>query len=399
VSPSHGPVHSPGRRAAPVRPADDTPAIDSTSESREGHRSTPFGPLPTRRVVIGTVRTPFVRGGADYQVHALGDRLVRHGYLAEVVSLPFACHPREEILAHAAAWRLLDLSESNGRPIDLAIGTRFPAYCMRHPRKVAWLTHHHRAAAADLRGAPPFDLPHGEADAGFEQRLRDLDRQMLDECRRVLTNTRSTATRVEESCGVAAEVLRHPPRLAGRLRRGPAGNYVVAAGGLDATTRVDLLVRAFVDVDPPLRLVVAGEGTGRDALASLASQLGVGDRIDLAGDVHDEELVTLYAGALATTLVAFDEDSGDATLESFLAHKPVVTTCDSGEPLALVEDGVNGRVCPPEASALAAAINGLAADRARAAALGSAGFERARTITWDGVVESLVASSGVGSGG
>jgi hypothetical protein len=32
------------------------------------------------------------------------------------VSVPFKWYPKEEILAHAAAWRLLDLSESNGRP-------------------------------------------------------------------------------------------------------------------------------------------------------------------------------------------------------------------------------------------------------------------------------------------
>jgi hypothetical protein len=33
----------------------------------------------------------------------------------------------------------------------------------------------------------------------------------------------------------------------------------------------------------------------------------------------------------------------------------------------------------------------LAADRARAASLGLAGQERARAITWDGVIEKLVA--------
>ena len=40
--------------------------------------------------------------------------------------------------------------------------------------------------------------------------------------------------------------------------------------------------------------------------------------------------------------------------------------------------------------AIAAAVNRLAGDRARAASLGLAGFERARSITWDRVIEKLV---------
>jgi len=52
----------------------------------------------------------------------------------------------KEILPHAAAWRLLDLSESNGRPVDLVVASKFPTYFVRHPCKVAWLIHQYRAA-------------------------------------------------------------------------------------------------------------------------------------------------------------------------------------------------------------------------------------------------------------
>jgi len=44
----------------------------------------------------------------------------------------------------------------------------------------------------------------------------------------------------------------------------------------------------------------------------------------------------------------------------------------------------------PEAEAVAGAINALARDRARAASMGDAGYDRARAITWDGVIEKLV---------
>jgi len=85
-----------------------------------------------------------------------------------------------------------------------------------------------------------------------------------------------------------------------------------------------------------------------------------------------------------------DEDYGYVTLEAFLAQKPVITTADAGGPLEFVVDGGNGLVVDAAPEAIAAAIARLAADRSLARRLGEAGFERARTITWDGVVDRLV---------
>jgi glycosyltransferase involved in cell wall biosynthesis len=112
--------------------------------------------------------------------------------------------------------------------------------------------------------------------------------------------------------------------------------------------------------------------------------------VHFAGAVTDEALLALYAGALGVFFAPFDEDYGYVTLEAFLAHKPVVTARDSGGTLEFVEDGVNGWICDPRPEAVADAFCRLAANRAEAAALGDAGFERARLVTWDGVIEKLV---------
>jgi hypothetical protein len=48
-------------------------------------------------------------------------------------------------------------------------------------------------------------------------------------------------------------------------------------------------------------------------------------------------------------------------------------------------------VVDPTPESLGAAITRLAVDRARARSLGDAGYDRARGITWDGVVETLMA--------
>ena len=104
-----------------------------------------------------------------------------HGCLVERVSVPFKWYPKQELMAHAAAWRLLDLSESCGRPIDLVIPTKFPTYCVRHPRKVTWLMHQYRAAY-DLCGTEYADFDHREEDTAVRERIRELDREMLGEC-------------------------------------------------------------------------------------------------------------------------------------------------------------------------------------------------------------------------
>jgi len=68
----------------------------------------------------------------------------------------------------------------------------------------------------------------------------------------------------------------------------------------------------------------------------------------------------------------------------------VITATDAGGPLEFVEDGVNGAVVAPEPDAVGAAFGRLHADRRHAAALGDAGFARASTVTWHGVIDRLV---------
>ena len=129
-----------------------------------------------------------------------------------------------------------------------------------------------------------------------------------------------------------------------------------------------------------MRLIVVGEGPlRRAARAGGRRRAGVADRVTFAGGVDDEQLVELYAGALAVVFPPFDEDYGYVTLEAFLARKPVVTTTDAGGPLEFVEDGVNGLVVEPDAGGDRRRDRATRRrPRAGARSLGDAGFERAR---------------------
>ena len=342
-----------------------------------------------RTILVCEAQVPFVRGGAEYHVRELVSQLRLHGYDAELVSVPFKWYPKTEILAHAGAWRLLDLTESNGRPIDLVIATKFPTYFARHPHKVAWLIHQHRAAY-ELAGTPFSDFTHTDEDVALRERLIALDTAMLGECRRIFANAANTAHRTSRFNGLAAEPLYHPPRLAPRLRRGESGNYMLSVGRLEAVKRVDLAIRAMVSAPEEISLRIAGTGTIRDSLEMLVADLDLGSRVQFLGEVSDDEIIDLYAGALGVIFPPYDEDFGYVTLEAFLAGKPVITTTDAGGPNEFVVTDVNGYSVDPEPAAIGEAIGALAADRHRAVALGDAGYDRARLVTWSGVIEKLV---------
>jgi glycosyltransferase involved in cell wall biosynthesis len=340
------------------------------------------------RVVVAEARVPLARDGAELHAQSLVTQLRMRGHEAESVALPF--HGRKhELLEEAAAWRMLNLSSSNARPIDLLIATRFPTWFARHPRKVVWLIHQHRAAY-DLYGTPYSDFTDSAADTRLRAQLTELDSKMFAECERIVTNAQNTADRVQRFNDVSARPLYHPPPIADRLRSGPYGDDILLVARLEPLKRVELAVRAMAHVPAPARLVIVGEGSQRAALEREAAQSTAADRIDFKGALWGDAVADLYAGARGVVYAPFDEDYGYVTLEAFLAARPVITATDSGGPLEFVRNDINGFVTDPDAASLAAAINRLAADRSLAERLGRAGQSIARTITWDGVIEQLL---------
>ena len=115
------------------------------------------------------------------------------------------------------------------------------------------------------------------------------------------------------------------------------------------------------------------------------------DRIDFAGAVAFQDLVELYSNCLAVYFAPFQEDYGYITLEAFLSRKPVLTAPDSGGPTEFVEDGETGCVVELDAEKLAECLRDLHTHRERSTAMGEAGYERVREISWDAAIDALVA--------
>ena len=343
------------------------------------------------RILILEAQVPFVHGGAEILVRELAAALSARGHEAEIVSVPFLDYPKDELWAGAEAWRRLDVTSAGNRDVDLVIATKFPTYFARHPRKVLWLVHQHRAAY-ELAGTRFSDFAHTPHDVAVRRRLIEIDTQMLRECIAHFTIARTVSDRLLKYNAISSEALYNPPKLAARLRPGAYGDYMLTVTRLEHVKRVDLAIDAFEHASSSTRLLVAGDGSIRRQLSEYIERRGLRDRVVLLGRVDDEMLIDLYAGCRAVLFAPYQEDYGYVTLEAFLSRKPVITALDSGGTLEFVRDGVNGYVCAPTPHALAEAVNTLAADAALAASLGERGHATAAAITWDNVVERLTAA-------
>ena len=338
------------------------------------------------RIAVCSPQVPFVRGGAEVMADDLVAALRARGHEAELVSIPFKWYPGTRVLDQAFLWRLVDLMESDGRRIDRVIATKFPAYCVRHPNKVAWVLHQFRQAY-DYDRTELGQFSESPEDRATIRALERLDRVALGEARKVFATSRNVADRLARSVDIAAEVLPHPPQALA-FRSAEPEDYVLSVNRLDRAKRIDLLIEA-AKANRALRVVITGDGPDRGRLERLASDLN--GQVEFTGRVDDERLADLYARCLGVYYAPVDEDFGMVPYEAFLSGKPVITTHDAGGPLEVVRNRETGIVIAPEAAALADACAYLAAHVDEAKAWGRAGKAVAERVTWDACIDALLA--------
>lgn len=339
------------------------------------------------RIAVCAPQVPFVRGGAEIFAETLVAELRERDHEAELVTVPFKWYPGRRVLSQAFLWRLLDLEEADGRPIDAVVATKFPSYAVRHPRKVVWLLHQFRQAY-ELDRTELGQFGESPEDRAARRAVQRLDRIALGEARKVFATSRNVAGRLAASLGVEAEVMPHPPQELAYRCEG-FEDFVLSVNRLDRAKRIDLLLEA-VAADEGLRCVVVGDGPDRPRLEGLARDLRLDGRIEFTGRVDADELARLYGRCLAVYYAPVDEDFGMVPYEAFLSEKPVLTTTDSGGPLEIVADRETGLVCEPSVQALASGLAWLRTHRDEAASLGRAGRVLAERVTWDGAVARLL---------
>ncbi len=337
------------------------------------------------RIAVCSAQVPFARGGTEVFVDDLVAELRKRDHEAELVTVPYKWYPGTRVLTQAFLWRLLDLTEAEGRPIDLVIATKFPTYAVRHPNKVVWLLHQFRQAY-ELDRTELGQFSDSPEDRATRRAVQALDRRVLGEASKLFTTSRNNQQRLESSTGLVAEVLPHPPQEL-PYRCEDYGDFVLSVGRLDRAKRVDLLIEAAAESS--FSVVVAGDGPDRGRLEELAGQRSLDGRVRFLGRVSEDELADLYARCLAVFYAPVDEDFGMVPYEAFLADKPVVTTVDAGGPLEVVADRKTGIVCEPRAAAVADACVWLREHLDQARSFGRAGHALADEVTWDRAIERI----------
>lgn len=147
----------------------------------------------------------------------------------------------------------------------------------------------------------------------------------------------------------------------------PASLEMLAVGRLVQKKGFHVLLRALAGTSAPWSLRVVGDGPEAPGLRLLAEQLGVAARVTWLGSRSHAELPALYAGARVVAVPSIVDEAGDrdglpnVVLEAMAAERAVVAT-RAGAIEAAVVDGETGLLVPPgDASALAVALDTLAA--------------------------------------
>jgi glycosyltransferase involved in cell wall biosynthesis len=339
-------------------------------------------------ILVLHTQVPFVSGGAEILVSGLATALRARDHTVDVVAFPLNWNPPEGLLTSALAWRLMDFSEFNGRTVDRVICTKYPTWAVRHPKKSLWLIHQHRQAY-DLYDTAFSEFTTDSASREIRERVLDIDRRGIADCTPRYAISRNVGNRLQQYCGLDAKPL-YPPIPRAGLHAERFDPFVLSVARLDAAKRIGPMIEAMRKAPPALHLVVVGDGPDAGKLRRLADRLGVVDRVRFTGRVSDEELRTLYNTCRAVYYAPIDEDYGYTAVEALAAGKPVLTAPDAGGVLEFVSDGENGVVTELDPDSLAHALS-IVSDESAARVLGACGPGRTAGLTWDTVVDALLA--------
>ena len=345
------------------------------------------------RVGVVTDHVPFIRGGAEILLEDLVEALARCGHEVAVVRLPWKWHPSDAILRSIAVARLIDLSSELDVPAELIIGLKFPAYLLPHSRKVVWLVHQHRSVY-DLWWNV-FGLSQAPEGQSIAEAVIRADRSAMTEARRRFAISANVARRLQDSLGLAAEVLRPPVRREELYRCHSFEPYLFFPSRISPLKRHSLVLRALRLTEHPVELHIAGAPDHLGMIRALereVAELDLEDRVRWLGHLEEPELRRRYSRCRAVVFPPFDEDYGYVALEALLSGKPVITCTDSGGVVDTLGDSGAGWIVEPSPRALAAAMDEAWEDHQVCRSRGEVGPHRYRELCpgWEAIVESLL---------
>ncbi|MGI8868535.1 MAG: glycogen synthase [Mycobacteriales bacterium] len=362
---------------------------------------------------------PDVYGGAGVHVEYLSQHLRA---LADVQVHCFGA-PRDGAIAHEVPADLVDANPALATlGVDLAMAAALAGCDVVH-------SHTWYANLGGYLAAMLYDVPHVVTAHSLEPQ-RPWKAEQLGGGYRISSWAERTAYEaasaiIAVSAGMRADVLASYPSIApdrvhvvpngidsdyyrrvtttGTLQRygvDPDRPTVVFIGRITRQKGVDLLLRAAARFDPAAQLVLAAGAPDTPEIAASTRSAVDALRARRDGVIWIEEMlgkaqvIELLSHATVFCCPSIYEPQGIVNLEAMACETAVVATRVGGIPEVVV-DGETGLLVDLDGradEAMAAAVNRLIGDPARARAMGTAGRERAVTAYgWDAIARRTLA--------
>lgn len=342
------------------------------------------------KVLIVNNMAPFIWGGAEELAVNLERNLIAGGYEAEVLRIPFQWEPATGIPAQIMLTKALEV-----RNVDRVIAFKFPAYMIPHERKTLWLLHQYRQAY-DLYDAGYTNI-HGPTAGNIRRYIRDVDNETFAECDKIFTNSNVTRDRLKKYNGFDASVLYPPVNDSDRFECKTDSGYIFAGGRINDLKRQYLLLEGLKFASSDVRLIIGGPPESfadEIKLRRLIERNELEDRVTLDIGFLTRDCYADYVNnATAVAYLPFDEDSlGYVAMEAATAHKPIITTRDSGGILGLVHPGRTGWVAEPTAQSLSDVMSQVFSNRSRAKSMGDAAnaLWSGMGVNWPDTIKRLI---------
>lgn len=319
---------------------------------------------------IRSSRETWSAAGQDFQI-------VRAGRWAEVLYTPispaFPWHLRREI----------KLLRPDALHIHMPNLSAFWALVMPAARRIPWLVHWHGDVITDAQG--------GLMKLAY-MLYRPFEQAMLKRARSVVVTSlpylksSEPLQRWKTKChvvplGLDVErfTVKNPPTVEPATPGQELPLRVLYVGRLTYYKGVKYLLEAAARLEN-IRLDLVGQGEQAEALRTLASSLGLEDRVTFHGSPDDNGLAQLMVRCDCLCLPSIErtEAFGLVLLEAMYFGKATVISDVAGSGMGwIVDNGITGiKVKPADARALANALDQLASNREELADMGRQGKQK-----------------------
>jgi len=194
--------------------------------------------------------------------------------------------------------------------------------------------------------------------------------------------------------GLNAEVVPNVVDLSRFVPRAEPANssrkkpHIIVTRNLESIYGIDTALHAFALLRmtwADAHMTIAGSGPELDKLVELARELGLAANITFTGRLENHRIAELYQQADLFLNPSLVDNMPNSILEALASAVPVVSTDVGGVPFVVEHEKTALLVSPRNPAAMAAALQNLLGDPAKAARLASAGRELVQQYTWQNV--------------